>query len=104
VPWNGRNHCLGLEDICGAFADGLAPSTRANALADRGVRTVHDFDATKPKEFRTIQGAVRVPATFDRVARIEFRDQGVRLVAESGTSVDVPVRHAYVMGTAHDSR
>ena len=104
VPWNGRNHCLGLEDICGAFADGLAPSTRANALADRGVRTVHDFDATKPKEFRTIQGAVPVPATFDRVARIEFRDQGLRLVAESGTSVDVPVRHAYVMGTAEAPR
>lgn len=98
LPWNGRNHCLGLEDVCGAFADGLAPSTRANPLADRGVRTVVEFDAARPTEIRTIQGAVRVPAGFDRVARIEFRPAGLRLVATGGATVDVPVRHAFALG------
>lgn len=97
VPWNGRNHCLGLEDVCGAFADGLAASTRPNPLADRGVRTAHDFDASMPTEVRTIQGAVAVPDGFDRVARIDYGEAGIRLVAASGVAVDVPVRHAFVM-------
>ena len=30
-PWNGRNCCLGLEDLCGYFAGGYAPSVRAKA-------------------------------------------------------------------------
>jgi len=98
LPWNGRNHCLGLEDVCGAFADGLAASARANPLADRGVRTAHEFDAAMPTEVRTIQGAVAVPAGFDRVARIEFAATGIRLVAMSGAAVEVPVRHAFVTG------
>jgi len=98
-PWNGRNHCLGLEDICGAFADGLAASARDdNPLAARGVRTAHEFVASRPTDVRTIQGAVAVPAGFDRVARIDFGDGEIRLVAASGATVDVPVRHAFVTG------
>ena len=45
-PWNGRNNCLGLEDVCGFFADGLVPSTQDNALTKQGVRTAIELDAT----------------------------------------------------------
>jgi hypothetical protein len=36
-PWNGRNNCLGLEDVTAHFADGLAASTRDNVLTKEGV-------------------------------------------------------------------
>ena len=38
-PWNGRNNCLGLEDVTAHFADGLAASTRENTLTKEGVST-----------------------------------------------------------------
>jgi ribose transport system substrate-binding protein len=40
-----------------------------------------------------------VPAGFDRVKTIDFSAAGrIRLVADSGDEVTVPVRHAFVMG------
>jgi hypothetical protein len=98
-PWNGRNNCLGLEDVCGFFADGLVPSTQDNALTKQGVRTAVELDAKKPTEIRYIQGAARVPAGFDRVKRIDFSKAGqIGLVSDSGQTVTVPVNHAFVFG------
>jgi hypothetical protein len=98
-PWNGRNNCLGLEDVCGYFADGLVASVEPNALSKQGIRTAVTLDAAKPTEIRYAQGAVRVPAGFDRVARIDFTQPGkMTLVAESGTTATVPIDHAFVMG------
>ena len=99
APWNGRNNCLGLEDVCGFFADGLAASVEPNALSRQGVRTAVELDAARPTEIRYVQGAVRVPAGFDRVDRIDFSKPGsMTLVAASGATVVVPIDHAYVMG------
>jgi hypothetical protein len=99
-PWNGRNHCLGLEDVCTFFAGGLADAIRPNAFTDRGVRTAVDLSDERPTEIRYVQGAVRVPAGFDRVARIEFEPGGIRLVAAAGPAVTVPVRHEFVLGSS----
>ena len=100
LPWHGRNTCLGLEDVCGFFADGLAASIRPNLLTELGVPTAIVLTADMPTDVRTIQGAVRVPAGFDRVRRINFQPGGIELVAESGASVSVPVRHEFVSATA----
>lgn len=101
VPWLGRNNCLGLEDVCAFFADGLVPSIEPNVLSEQGVRTAIALDAARPTEIRYAQGAVRVPTGFDRVKTIDFSSAGrIRLVAESGDEVTVPVRHAFVMGGA----
>jgi hypothetical protein len=98
-PWNGRNNCLGLEDVCGSFADGLVASVEQNVLSKQGIRTAVTLDAAKPTEIRYAQGAVRVPAGFDRVARIDFTQAGtMTLVAESGATAAVPIDHAFVMG------
>ena len=98
-PWNGRNNCLGLEDVCGYFADGLVASVEQNSLSKQGIRTAVELDAAKPTEIRYAQGAARVPAGFDRVARIDFSQPGkMTLVAASGGTVTVPVDHAWVMG------
>jgi len=98
-PWNGRNNCLGLEDICGCFAEGLVPSIADNPLTERGVRTAAVLDAMRPTEIRYAQAAVRVPPGFDRVKEIAASAAGrLTLVADSGETVVVPVRHRFVMG------
>lgn len=99
TPWLGRNNCLGLEDVCAFFAEGLVPSSEPNALSRQGVRTAIPLDAARPTEIRYAQGAVRVPEGFDEVKTVDFSTPGkIRLVAASGQTVTVPVRHAFVMG------
>ena len=99
LPWNGRNSCLGLEDVCGYFADGLAASVRPNLLTKQGVPTAVDLSADRPTEIRYAQGAVRVPAGFDRVARIDFEPGRMTLVSQAGPTVVVPIRHEFVLGS-----
>ena len=97
-PWNGRNQCLGIEDICGYFADGLAASVDANALSDQGVPTSVRSLEDAPLDIRSIQGAVSVPATFDRVVEICFGDNEITLRSESGQLVTVPLNYKFVLG------
>jgi len=99
VPWNGRNSCLGLEDVCAYFADGLVPSAQPNQLSQQGIRTAVELDAKKPTEIRYAQGAARVPEGFDRVQRIDFSQPGrMILVSAAGPTVTVPVNHGFVLG------
>jgi hypothetical protein len=100
VPWNGRNNCLGLEDVCAYFAEGLVPSTTPNPLSKQGIRTAIELDVRRPTEIRYAQGAARVPADFDRVKTIDFsRPEQITLVADSGVTATVPVRHEFVLNT-----
>jgi len=96
APWSGRNNCLGLEDVCGMFADGLAPSLRDNELSKEGVPTSIELKADQPTSIRYIQGAVRVPDGFDIVKSIEFSPGKAKLVSAAGPAVEVPVRHEYL--------
>lgn len=96
-PWNGRNCCLGLEDVCAAFADGIAASLRDNPLAARGVPTAIVLDADRPTDIRSIQGAVPVPTGFDRVSTIAFTATGLTLVSASGPTVDLPLDWRYAL-------
>ena len=97
-PWNGRNQCLGLEDICGFFADGLAASVKENSLSDQGVATAITCSDATPVDIRSIQGAVSVPTTFDRVEEIIFGDDEIMLRAEGAQSVTVPLNYKFVLG------
>jgi hypothetical protein len=98
-PWNGRNQCLGLEDICGFFADGLVPSVEPNLLSRQGIRTAIELSAKIPTDIRSIQAAVPVPASFDRVAEIEFTKTGLVLVAATGDRVEASLNHQFVLGS-----
>ena len=97
-PWNGRNNCLGLEDVTSFFADGLAASAGANLLTRRGVPTAIEFTADKPTEIRYIQGVTRVPEGFGKVVAAEYAPGAVTFVAEGGERVTVPVRHEFLSG------
>ncbi len=90
-PWNGRNVCLGLEEICGFFAAGMADSAKKNFLNDLGVATTVKFSANKPTEIRNIQGVVKIPKSFDRVKKGSFSSGWVTFTSDSGKEVKTQV-------------
>ncbi len=96
VPWNGRNNCLGLEDVCAFFADGLVPSAKPNVLTKEGVKTAIELSAEKPTAINYIQGVAKVPAGFEEVSAIEFGPGRAILISPSGVKVTVPVRHEFL--------
>ena len=89
-PWNGRNCCIGLEDVRGYFADGLAASTRRNDLNARGVVTAVKLAAAWPTAVNYIQGAARIPKGFGRVGGAIFDEGAVQFVGESGKKGEGP--------------
>lgn len=95
-PWNGRNNCLGLEDVTAFFADGLAASTRDNILTKAGVRTAIELAAEKPTVVNYIQGVVKVPARFENVKGLEFTPGEVTFISTTGQRVTASVRHEFL--------
>ena len=95
LPWLGRNHCVGIEDITGHWADGLAASTAPNALTREGIRTAVELSAERPTSVH-YQGVVRVPAGFEEVRTLEFGPGTVTFVSTGGHRVTAPVRHEFL--------
>jgi len=95
-PWNGRNNCLGLEDVTACFADGLAASTRENLLTQEGVATTVELSAAKPAAVNYIQGVVKIPAGFENVRTLEFAPGQATFVSITGQRVTAPVRHEFL--------
>lgn len=95
-PWNGRNNCLGLEDVTAYFANGLAASTGDNLLTKEGVATAVTLSASQPTAVNYIQGAVKVPAGFENVKTLEFAPGAVTFVSTTGQRVTAPVRHEFL--------
>jgi len=95
-PWNGRNCCLGLEDVIGYFADGLKNSISPNQLNEAGIPTFHELSKKTPLAVRYIQGVVRIPKTFDKVSKVSFGKDSVTFVSESGTSAETKVRYGFL--------
>lgn len=100
VPWNGRNNCLGLEDVTAFFADGLAASAQPNILTKEGVKTAVELSADHPTVVRYIQGVAKVPAGFEQVKTLEFAPGQVTFVSTTGQRVSVPVKHEFLRGVA----
>jgi len=95
-PWNGRNNCLGLEDVTAYFADGLAPSMNDNILSKEGVATTVELKADHPTAVNYIQGVAKIPAGFDIVQNIEFTPGQATFLSESGKRVTITVNHEFV--------
>lgn len=95
-PWNGRNNCLGLEDVTAFFADGLSASVSENVLTREGISTSISLSAHQPTSILYIQGVVRVPKDFDVVESVRFAPESVTFISASQTSVTVPVRHEFL--------
>lgn len=96
IPWNGRNRCLGLEDVCGFFAHGLAASCRPNFLSRAGIRTAVSLSPTRSTVVNYIQGVARVPRGFDRVGSATFAPGKVTFTSITGKNASVAVRHQFL--------
>jgi len=90
-PWNGRNRCLGLEDGCAFFGDGLAASAGANALTRQGIATSVLLSPRRPTVIHYIQGVARIPSGFDRVKSASLTPGKVSFLAESGKKASAAV-------------
>lgn len=97
APWNGRTFCIGVEDTCSYFAEGLKPSLERNLLNEKGFPTAIGFDPKKPTKVHHIQGVAPVPPTFGKVKDVEFGDECAVFVDLHGNRVSVPVDHSFVM-------
>ena len=90
-PWNGRHvNVLGIEDITACFHVGIAASCRENVLSERGIRTCLQPDSQRCLSIPYIQGVVRIPAGFDRLASIEPHPNGagILLLSDAGPLVE----------------
>ena len=96
VPWKGRNNCLGLEEVCAYFADGLVPSVSKNPLSELGVKTAVTLSPGQATQVRTIQGVVKIPTNFEMVKTLEFSAGQLTFVSTTGKKVTVPVHHEFI--------
>ena len=95
-PWNGRNNCLGLEDVTAFFAEGLDASTRVNALTKEGVSTALELSNSKSTTVNYIQGVTKIPDGFQNVRTLEFAPGQVTFVSITGQRVHAPVSHEFL--------
>lgn len=95
-PWNGRNRCLGVEDVCAYFAEGLGASVEPNVLTKAGIPTAIELTRDHPTTLNYIQGVARVPKDFGVVKTIEFTAGQLTLISDSGKKVTVPVKHEFL--------
>ena len=96
TPWNGRNRCLGLEDVCGYFAEGLAQSRKTNALNEAGVPTTVKLSRSHPTTINYIEGVVRVPRSFGPVRTVDLDHDAVTFISRSGGRATTPVKHGFL--------
>lgn len=96
APWNGRNNCLGLEDVRAFFADGLVPSVTPNVLNKEGIPTSLNLQAGQTVMINYIQGVAKLPTGFDGVSTVDFGAGVVTFVSPRGMRVTVPVRYDFL--------
>ncbi len=95
-PWNGRNCCIGVEDVCSSFADGLSVSAEKNFLNGEGIKTCHYLNGKDSMTVKYIQGVVRIPEGFDRARTIVKKDDGVEITSFSGKVVFTKVDTGFI--------
>lgn len=99
-PWNGRNNCVGLEDVCGYLALGLEASAKPNPVSKAGIPTAHRLSPRHPFAVHYIQGVVKIPAGFGAVKTLRFAPGEVRFVSTKGKTVAASVQHEFLAGGA----
>ena len=97
APWNGRNICLGIEEVLAHLAAGLKVSVEDNALTDRGLRTSMELDGVTPLNVKNIQGVCRIPEGFDRVADVSFGPGLVEFRSDAGPVAEAAIDWKFVL-------
>ncbi len=89
-PWNGRNCCLGIEDICAYFAYGLKESAEPNLFTAKGFPTAIELSPDRPTQINYMEGAVKISPNFDRVMEVVFEPDEIIFISHSGERVSTP--------------
>ena len=85
APWRGEpRNLLGLEDVTGYFAEGLAASAKPNAWSRLGVKTCRVFSPKRLTSIRYLFGVARIPRGFTVVRSVRFEKDGVVFVGDRG--------------------
>ena len=80
-----------MEETCSYFADGLKPSVEENALTRKGWKTCGEFSPDKPFTVHHIQGVVRIPADFGKIASADFSEGRVIFTDQAGHTAEAAV-------------
>lgn len=96
APWNGRNVCIGLEDVCSYFAQGLEASVASNPWNAQGIPTAMRLSPRRRTRIKYVQGVIQVPRGFESVADIRFEPGMAIFISEKGQEISAPVVHEYV--------
>lgn len=95
-PWNGRNSCLGLEDVCSYLNEGMPISAQKNDLNAQGIPTSLQLDPKRPTFVNYVAGVAKIPKGFVKVRTVSFGDGRVTFVSVTGKRVSVPVDWKFV--------
>ena len=95
-PWNGRNRCLGLEDVCSYLNEGMPISAEPNAVNKEGIPTAIALSPERPTAVNYIQGVARIPADFQMVKSIEFGPGTVTFVSVTGKRATTAVNYEFL--------
>jgi hypothetical protein len=96
-PWNGRNCCIGLEDICSYFASGLSKSAMENEINKSGIKTCHILGNEEPFNVNYIQGVVPIPEGFTEVQNLKFKKNQLIFESTTGISVTTKVHYEFIL-------
>ena len=96
APWSGRNRCLGVEDGCAFFGEGLAASARANMLNRQGIPTSVNLRPDRVFAVNYVQGVARVPAGFERVRSVRFSPGKAVFLGEGGKAAAASVQWEFL--------
>jgi len=95
-PWNGRTRCFSIEETCGYFADGWKASCEENLLSRQGWKTAGVFEKSRPSVISEIQGVVRTPAGFGKVADALFTQGKIAFLDADGRRAEASVDWTFV--------
>ena len=90
-PWDGKSRCFAIEDNHSFFAKGIEASIQDNALTEKGWSTCGTFTRDAASVIPHIQGVVRVPADFGKVAHVTFENGSVIFRDMAGNTVSTKV-------------
>jgi hypothetical protein len=97
-PWNGRNCCIGLEDVRAYFAEGLKSSARKNAVNEAGIPTVVRLSPAQSFTVPYIEGVIRIPKSYGRTEKARFEKNKVIFIDGKGREAKSEVAWEFLFG------
>jgi hypothetical protein len=99
APWSGRNSCVGIEETCSYFANGLVAPADGGAIGALGIPTAVALTPGSTFTVRTIQGVFPVGSVDDPVVELEESSGSATFVTRGGKRYDLGLDVSWVRGS-----